>query len=197
MTVGAGTGTQGGGYRFFLKNDFGSSIQFVGSSVEWPGFLLDKRHDGHGGWSTLDLINGRDGLGTAQQWVGTYQPNVVLLMTGRNDAWPWIDSFQNYSVLANQLYAVRPGLTIIWSNVFMALDQGPYDTQHCEVQDQALRQVVSQQRALGRDVRYVDNYRRMRGIFDIFSDSVHLNDKGYALFGKGWTKPLRLQKVGR
>jgi len=192
LTLGSGEGNQGGGYRAFLKQTFGDKIDFVGNLTTFPGPLTDPEHDGHGGWTTADLVFGKDGSGTAADWVASYRPQVVILMIGRNDPAPWITTLQLYRGLAESLYTADPTVRLVWSNVLLGKDQGQGETARCEMFDFMLRSVVFEQKSLGRHVTYVDAYRKLRGRDDIFSDNVHLNDFGYSLLAKCFQDAMRL-----
>ncbi|MBS1713753.1 MAG: hypothetical protein JST30_05395 [Armatimonadetes bacterium] len=192
LTLGSGEGNRGGGYRAYLKDALGDRIDFVGSLTTFPGPLTDPEHDGHGGWTTSDLLFGKDGSGTAADWVSMYRPNVVILMIGRNDPSPWIASLQHYRDLADAVFSADPGVRIVWSNVLLGKDQGPGETARCELFDFMLKSVVFEQKSLGRHVTYVDAYRRLKGRDDVFSDNVHLNDFGYSLLARCFQDALRL-----
>ena len=66
---------------------------FVGtltSGTSVPDF--DPDHDGRGGWTTDEIVNGRfplfpanDKLGGPDGWLETQNPNIVLLHIGTND----------------------------------------------------------------------------------------------------------------
>lgn len=193
LTLGSGNGVQGGGYRYYMKAWAGSALDFVGSLRTNAGPLSDKDHDGHGGWTTIDLTNGRDGQGCAADWVGAWQPDVILLMTGRNDAQPFSDTYLRLMNLADSIFAVKPNVRIFWSNMILPRDHGTYEVNRCEMFDIALLQTIAEQKSIGRDIRYIDNYRRLRYRTDIYSDNVHLNDLGYRLVADGWVKPFLTQ----
>lgn len=115
-------------------------------------------------------------------WVAFYQPDTVFFNSGRNDPWDWSYSYDRYTTLVNTIFALRPQATVYWSNVFLPLDQGPWEETHCQVQNQAVMQVAKEQRALGRNVWVIDAYSELKGRPDIFADAVHLNDLGYGLW---------------
>lgn len=188
LTLGSGDGVLGGGYRYYIKSRVGSAVDFVGSLKTNGGPLLDRDHDGHGGWSTMDLTYGRDGQGCAADWVAAWQPDVILLLTGRNDAQPFADTYLRLTALADSIFAVKPDIRIYWSNLILPRDHSTFEVNRCDQFDVALRQTIAEQRSYGRDVRYIDNYRRLRAHTDIYSDTVHLNDLGYKLLADGWLK---------
>lgn len=194
LTLGTGSSAGTGGYRRPLSDALtarGYAHSFVGSLATWPGGSWPQgRHDGRGGWTTLDLLNGRNGQAGAPTWLASFQPETVLLLCGRNDPGDWSQSYEQYSALANAVFAARPNATVYWSNVFLPLDQGFWSRYQCETQDTALRQVVMEQKAMGRKVWYVDSYRKLAGRTDIFSDAVHLNDTGYRLLADVWLRAI-------
>lgn len=83
-SITAGTGsTTGDGYRLELARYMVEVQQiytatWVGSQTS--GTQSNPHHEGHPGWTIADLTAGIDG------WMATYQPDVVLLHAGVNDA---------------------------------------------------------------------------------------------------------------
>ena len=187
LTDGAGCSPGEGGYRHPLDRALtAASIghTFVGTLNTWPNLSwIPGMHDGHGGWSTTDLTYGKNGEGCAPQWVASFQPQTVILMTGRNDSWDWFYSGSGwhdpYSTLVNLIYASDPNVTIYWCNPFMPRDWNYWEDQRCQAQDTALKQVISEQRTIGRKIFYVDTYHRLQGVPSDYSDAIHLNDSGY------------------
>jgi lysophospholipase L1-like esterase len=83
-SITAGTGSSSGdGYRAQLARYMVEVQQlytatWVGSQSSGP--QSNPHHEGHSGWTIADLTTGIDG------WMATYQPDVVLLEAGVNDA---------------------------------------------------------------------------------------------------------------
>ncbi|QSI77168.1 GDSL-type esterase/lipase family protein [Niveibacterium microcysteis] len=80
-----------GGYRFELYRRFIAAklpVDFVGSVTNASYGLPDPNHEGHGGWTSYDLRDGRpNGLdnGNVRNWLGAWHPQVILLLAGTND----------------------------------------------------------------------------------------------------------------
>jgi Ca2+-binding RTX toxin-like protein len=74
---------QSGGYRIYLWNDLLGSdlaVDYVGSLLSGPSSFPDRDNAGFRG-ETIDYLNSVDA-----NLLSTYQPDVVLLMIGTNDA---------------------------------------------------------------------------------------------------------------
>lgn len=190
LTDGAGCSAGEGGYRHPLDRDLTSSginHQWVGTLQTWPGNSWPAGlHDGHGGWTTTDLMYGRannPGAGCAPQWVAALHPQTIIYMSGRNDDWAWFYTgtgwHDPYSTIISALFSNDPGTTIYWINPFMPRDWDYWEDQRCQMQDQAVRQVIAEQRVLGRRIYYIDAYRRLSAVSADYSDAIHLNDSGY------------------
>lgn len=82
------------GYRKALQDSLvggGYHVGFVGTLSSGAGLLDDPGHEGHGGWTADQLVNGNPtpdpgtGSGSLSQWLNTTQPDVVLVHIGTND----------------------------------------------------------------------------------------------------------------
>lgn len=196
LTVGSGQNVRGGGYRWYLRDMLSSrnkSIDFLGSETTNPGGLLDKEHEGHSGWSSQDLLFGRDGEGDVSTWIQEYQPDCVLVMIGRNDAWPWRDTQSTFRGIANAIYAKKPNATIFWSNVILPASKNAYEIEHCEIVDSAIRTLQNEQIFFHQKIILVDCYRTLYNRSDIYSDDIHLNDTGYCLVAQLFERAIMLK----
>lgn len=118
ITLGAGSS---GGYRSLLESKLerdGYTFEFVGSSTENSSGMDQPRHEGHGGWSTRDVLFGRanePSKGNISTWLRSTSPDIVLLMTGTNDnCWvPRQDWAADFSRLYRAIYAFRPDIKIV------------------------------------------------------------------------------------
>lgn len=194
LTLGAGAGVQGGGYRLFLKQACVArsfDIDFVGSSSAFAGTLTDREHDGHGGWTTADLVVGR-AEGSAEQWVKTFRPDVVLLMVGRNDSNPLdiqaVDA--TFNLLLNSIFEGHSSTKVFFSNVLYSRSPDSFDLQKCAIADAAIQQCVFVARLAGQDVVYVDAMRVIGTNPAYYSDNVHLSDLGYQRLSAVWFSRL-------
>ncbi|MFC1716187.1 SGNH/GDSL hydrolase family protein [Candidatus Poribacteria bacterium] len=72
---------ENGGYRTHLWEKARAGdlmIDFIGSRSDGPSHIA-RGHEGHPGWTTSGLLENID------RWLGEYEPQVILLMTGIND----------------------------------------------------------------------------------------------------------------
>lgn len=80
-----------GGYRFELYRRFIAAnmpVDFVGSLGNTSDGLPDKSHEGHGGWTSYELRDGRaadPGASGVANWIAAAKPEVILLLAGTND----------------------------------------------------------------------------------------------------------------
>lgn len=80
-----------GGYRFELYRRFIAAklpVNFVGSLTNTSTGLPDPNHEGHGGWTSYDLRDGRPNAldaGNVRNWLAAEHPEVILLLAGTND----------------------------------------------------------------------------------------------------------------
>ena len=97
-----------GGYRnllgVLLTTD-GYSIDFVGSQKNGDGVIPDPDNEGHPGWRISNIKQGID----SENWLETYQPDIILLHIGSND-------LRN----GNQVY-VRDSLSVLLDDILARL----------------------------------------------------------------------------
>lgn len=73
---------ESGGYRTELWNKCvadGLKVEFVGSRSTGPDCLSNKYHEGHSGWTIRQIA------AFVNEWLNTYQPDLILLMIGTTD----------------------------------------------------------------------------------------------------------------
>lgn len=197
LTEGAGENVRGAGYRVELQNrlnNWGLTFQYVGSLTAYntPLYPNNPKHDGHGGWSTMDLVNGRNGEGTVRDWLSAYHPDKIILLIGQNDPWDWSDQYWKYKAVVDAIFEVCPNSLLYWSNVFAEEDHNNYTWTKCERCDQAIKALIPYYRAQGRRVVYMDAYHylwQFSGIHDVYG--THLNNRGYDLLGAYYAGFLR------
>ncbi len=71
-----------GGYRTELWHKFvadGLKVELVGSQSNGPDSLGNKAHEGHCRWTIGQIA------ASVNEWLHTYQPDLILLMIGTND----------------------------------------------------------------------------------------------------------------
>lgn len=203
LTEGAGSGVRGGGWRVQLTKTFDKAnvhYQMVGNLGTGSGPLAGTNkqwNDGHGGWTTLDMVNGKPGSGSAFDWQLAFHPDTVILMIGQNDPYDWSDISVKYKALVDGLYALNPNLDLWWSNVGEEEVHNSYNLLHVTRADQAIRTLIVGYKSQGRKIHLLDvlGYTfNMTGIHDPLG--VHYNDKGYDLIGNYFAKQILLGSSG-
>jgi lysophospholipase L1-like esterase len=122
ITLGTGDGSAKvsdyDGYRCALKNALlraGQQIDYVGSLTNGPTQCTghDIQHEGHGGWTSTQL------LGQVGGWVTTAQPDVVLLMIGTNDIKlrQWAGLNDRLGSIIDAIHTAKPGTLVIVSTI--------------------------------------------------------------------------------
>jgi len=203
LTDGAGEGTRGGGYRVKLcqmLDKAHAQFTMVGNNGTGSGPLAgtDRQwHEGNGGWSTQDVIDGRDGRGNLTDWLNQWHPDTIVLMIGQNDPWDWSDAYVKYKTLMDGVYAVSPNVRVYWSNVFAEADHNSFVMTKVTRLDTAIRQLVPYYQAQGKQISMMDSLGYMfnlTGTHDIYG--VHLNDYGYDILGNFFAKNMLLGSAG-
>jgi lysophospholipase L1-like esterase len=189
ITAGANT-SDTSGYRKPLKtllDGAGYSTDFVGSLQN--GDFADNDHEGHGGY-TISQINGL----TAASKIGTYQPDVTLLMVGTNDICQGryiSDMTPDLNTLITSIEGVtlnngKKTKLIVAKITPMNPALGANGTvQGYNAQVQAL--VTTHANDLKQPVTWVDMYGALDPTTDISSsDKVHPTLGGYAKMASVW-----------
>lgn len=204
VTNGNGTNPPVGqrvGYRKPLRDALlagGYRIDFVGTlqSGTDAGFLPnDPEHEGHGGWSADQLVNGNTnadpgtGTGNLANWLNATQPDVVLLHIGTNDLNSSSDAAAQAQDVDNILTTIENWQQGHWPvTVLMAriIDTNPGRAATKTFND-ALVNNVYPRHAAGGHVIWVD--QQMLGSGD-YADTLHPNDVGYQKMANVWRYPL-------
>ncbi len=111
-----------GAYRIKLEkllSDAGNTIRFVGSMTNGPTELKSQANEGHNGWETHQLLE------KAAEWIDTYKPDIVLLMSGTNDVAmddvsqvPDLTRIKNeYSSLIDSIFQTRPQVRLVVATI--------------------------------------------------------------------------------
>ncbi|HOP99321.1 MAG TPA: SGNH/GDSL hydrolase family protein [Acetivibrio clariflavus] len=104
-----------GGYRtelYRLYTEAGLSIDFVGSNRRGPNSLPDKDNEGHSGWTIPQIASNID------NWLNTYNPDVVLLWIGGNDVLQGRVNTEGLSNLIDQIFRTKPNVTIFVADYY-------------------------------------------------------------------------------
>jgi lysophospholipase L1-like esterase len=181
-----------GGYRttlYGLLDAAGYDFDFVGSLQTNPGPIPDNDHEGHGGYTLLQLHQI-----IAAPIVAT-QPDVILLLAGTGDVSvslkvdPTLTAegiAGRLDTLLSDLYYYRPNATVFVGTIPAAdtsVDGLAHSALSAEV-NALFPDVLAAHAALGRSVHLVD-LRALLTPADL-ADSLHPNPAGYAIIGQAW-----------
>ncbi|MBT0769836.1 hypothetical protein KIH74_12940 [Kineosporia sp. J2-2] len=185
MTYGTGS-TTGNGYRAELRDELteaGVAVDFVGSLSS--GTMSDPENEGHGGYRIDQVAAG------AQNWLATYQPDVVLLAAGTND------TLQNYDLpnaparlgaLIDEILDARPGVTLMVGTLQPSRDAT--DDAQVDEFNAGARTVVADKVAAGATNVHLVDLNAVLTTDDILSDKIHPNDGGYTKIAQAWFDAL-------
>jgi len=166
-----------GGYRtelYRLYTQAGLSIDYVGGNQRGPSSLPDRDNEGHSGWTIPQVAANID------NWLNTYNPDVVLLWIGGNDVFQGRINTEGLSNLIDQILNRKPGITI-----FVA-DYYPWPEQ-VKQYNATIPGVVQQKAASGKKVYFVKlSDVQFSQYQDLSSDGLHLNPGGYSKIAKIW-----------
>ncbi len=183
ITLGAG---YDGGYRGILEHMLrahGYTFKFIGGVIENSKALLYKRHEGHGGWSTNDLLNGRDGqpqAGKLALWLHKWKPDTLIVMTGTNDDW-WIgrDAWaQKYDKVLRTIFAYNANTKVVMVSIPKSNDAVTGKEGAEAMCYDIVKSAVTAWARKGYKVAFADCYTSFNPQTDL-SDNYHPNEAGY------------------
>lgn len=166
-----------GGYRTDLYNLYknaGLDFDFVGSNQRGPS-NIDRDNEGHSGWTIPQIAANID------NWLNTYNPDVVLLWIGGNDVIQQGNvNTTGLSNLIDQILSRKPNATIFVADYF------PHP-ESIKAYNATIPGVVQQKANAGKSVYFVklSDIQFSYGT-DISSDGLHLNTTGYSKIAKIW-----------
>jgi autotransporter-associated beta strand protein len=188
ITAGWGGDANQGGYRnplYLSLTATGYNVNFVGTSNENSGTMVQPWHEGHSGWHISGIAS------NIAAWLASVDnPDVVLMHIGTND----FGSGDNITTaidrldgLITQIATLRPYAHIIVTNL-MERDE-PYNTQIQTLFNPYVQARVNAQAALGRRVTFLD----MRSVMPLADtvDSLHPNQTGYNLMANAWLSAIQ------
>ncbi|WP_045743334.1 FG-GAP-like repeat-containing protein [Actinoplanes rectilineatus] len=145
------------------------TIDYVGS-VTSDAAMADMDHEGHRGWTTVQLRAEIDA------WMDAQQPDVVLLHAGINDlnreGVSGETAVNRLDDLVNRIIFNRPSVTIVLSGL-IPVSTGLQDK--VAVVNAGARTIAAKEVAEGNKVRYVD----MPLTASQMADDLHPNNSGY------------------
>ena len=183
ITMGAGSP---GGYRAILEQRLqseGHYFEFVGGSTENSFSMEQPKHEGHGGWSTLDILNGKPdqpAKGKIVDWVTKYKPNFVLIMTGTNDD-IWVTKQEwlaKYYALLKAVYTASPKVKVVLATIPKSNNGVTGKSWGEAVCYDVVRKEAVVFKSRGFKMAFVDTYTTFNPATDL-ADDYHPNAKGY------------------
>ena len=186
ITAGVGS-PQLGGYRLPLWDAlqwFGWDAEFVGSQSDGPPRLGSKANEGHGGYRIDQIAAGVD------QWLETYQPEVILLLIGTNDClqdYQFATVRQRMEDLIDRILHRRPHAFLVVSTVLPLRD---LEANARAVQiNEFLPAVVAARWKRGHQIMLVNMYAMLNPWEDM-PDGIHPDPVGYAVMAAVWYDAL-------
>ncbi len=171
-----------GGYRIRLWERLVQAdhdkIDFVGSLHNGPPELGDPDHEGHSGWRIDQLSANIDG------WMGTYQPDAVLLHIGTNDV------LQDYQLataparlehLVGRICIDRPGVQVAVASIVPR----PKLEAQVDAYNATIPALVDRARAGGCAATFVDMNAALTEA-DIDESATHPTRAGYDKMADAW-----------
>ncbi|BCX46708.1 immunoglobulin I-set domain-containing protein [Haloferula helveola] len=171
-----------GGYRgplYDLLTTAGYDIDYVGSLTVNSELLVEKEHEGHGGWR-IDQLDAN-----APTWFSTISPDIILLHIGTNDFGQNFDTpnaINRLDDLITKMAGLRPDAHIIVTNL---MERG--EPQNTDIQSQFnpfVQDVVNDQIAAGNLVSFLD--MRSEVPLSDMPDNLHPDQNGYDKMAAAW-----------
>lgn len=201
------------GYRLELWEQLtalGVPIDFVGSRSHGTPNLPDQDHEGHPGWGINDIEEGRwDGIkwaGGVNRWINRYNPNVILLMIGTNDA------NATGEIIANDLSRLIDKIItnnrftgdLLVSTIAPIHPDSPYYSKRMPnvIDYNALIPTIVNHKPASENVRFVDMTTGLNPLLETdmasteFGNGLHPTFKGYKKMAHYWFHPL-LEATGK
>ena len=183
-SVTAGIGSTGNGaYRTDLYKHYtnaGLNIDFVGSQSGGPSSLPDKNHEGHSGWVISQISS------NVNNWLNTYNPDVMLLMIGGNDTLQGGVPTSALSSLIDQITNMKPNLYLFVADYYYSLPS-TQNYQQIIQYDAAIPGVVQQKANAGKHVYFVKLSDAQLSTSE-YADGLHPTDSGYSKLAAIWNR---------
>lgn len=174
-----------GGYTF----DFIGTRQDEGSYPNHTGLAFDLDHEGRGGWTSGQILNG------INDWLdATGAPDIVLFSSpGGNDALQnlsYTDAISNINAIIDALQAKNPNVTILIEQMAPARSDAmtpQLSTYFTQMQSDVVTIATNQSTSTSRVIP-VDMFT---GFTDTFcADEVHYNEEGAAFIATRYYEAL-------
>lgn len=122
----------GSSYRYYLSQALdarGVHYDFVGSQSGGGPVGFDDDHEGHSGWRTSDILQGKatqPDAGKLSDWLGGYGVDVALVHLGTNDVLKGVSAggkpdagttAENLAAIVQTLRAFNPGVAVVLAKI--------------------------------------------------------------------------------
>lgn len=167
----------------------------------YNGKTYTNRNEGHWGWSSDEILNGKDGKGNLAEWLQGYTPDIVLLHLGTNDMFRQCGSAESpiracYQETINELKEVinlirrkNPNTTFFVAKLIPAYDQvaGPWAAGNIQKLNDMIPAFVQQMNSAASPVMLVDQYSGFNATTGADThDGIHPNKSGELKMAQKW-----------
>ena len=187
------------GYTFTYTGHYTANVDGLPATGGTADTNLYQYHSGISGSVIGDNFSGRTGMtqNTPSFWtsgrLATVKPNVILIMLGTNDVDQNIDLANapaRLTTLVNTIFA-QPGVgnpTVMVASIPPNRTTLPADPLNTATFNAAVPGVVTAQRALGRDVYFVDQFTPLDNDYAnlMMLDNLHTNAAGNNSLARQW-----------
>jgi PKD repeat protein/lysophospholipase L1-like esterase len=201
-----------------LEED-GFSVDFVGNRVSGSAVTppFDGDHEGHGGYTTANILDGKNGDPGLADWLATLSsagalPDVVLLHIGTNDIGGMTDvsdipaAINNLGEILNVIHAANEDATVVLAKIIkrscVVSSSGYAECQNKNTLtgyfNEAIDDLLTDRKTQGKGdkVIVVDmesgagiDYRRQSGGGDMW-DELHPYETGFVKMAAAWRRTL-------
>ncbi|MBX2865299.1 MAG: hypothetical protein KTR27_17250, partial [Leptolyngbyaceae cyanobacterium MAG.088] len=175
-----------------LLIDAGYDVDFVGSenktkdNTDFPDNSFDPDHEGHWGWRTDEINDGRSGEGSLEDWLTEYTPDIALVHLGTNDLFQGqsVEStIDDLSETIDILRADNPDVVIFVAELIPTTD--PTRNQSIEEFNDQLPTLVADKNQANSPVILVDQNTGFDASQDTY-DGIHPDESGEAKVAQQW-----------
>lgn len=183
-----------------LKFDFVGSLQKhqdrytkgTPPQPDYKGKSFDRDHEGHFGWNTDEIINGRDfdngsGSGKLAEWVDGYDADIVLMHLGTNDAFNRQSNASTVEELKEIIRILRednPDVAVLLARI-TPVDHKPGNAEAVASLNEAIPSVAEDMHTEQSPVILVDHFSGFDPGEHTY-DGVHPNEAGEELMAQRW-----------
>lgn len=193
-------------YRYFLWRDLvdtGIQFDFIGSSKnnydgnpDWPGHKgrsFDSDHEGHGGWTADEILEGRDKKkNSLPRWLNRYTPDVALVHIGTNDVGRLQDTSTTEEEIRRIIVELRkdnPEVIILLAKL-IPLQPRHWDNEKIKELNERIGEIGIEMNTPSSPMIIVDQYTGFSAQRDLL-DGVHPNRRGQKKMASRWFAALR------